>query len=88
MKKKLLACSIFAAFFLTLSNFNLASAEDTERAKQIEEKFKAADKNNDGQLTLEEAKAGMPRVAKGFSRIDADKKGFVTLDQIKAMSGN
>jgi hypothetical protein len=36
-------------------------------------------------LTLEEAKAGMPRIASAFSKIDVDKKGYVTLDQIKAM---
>ena len=47
--------------------------------------FSAADKDGNGRLTLEEAKAGMPRVAKNFDRIDKDKKGYVTLDQIKAM---
>ena len=57
-----------------------------KRDLEIEERFKAADKNHDGRLTLEEAKAGMPRVAKNFDRIDADKKGYVTLDQIKAMA--
>ena len=28
----------------------------------------------------------MPRVAKNFDRIDKDKKGYVTLDEIKAAS--
>ncbi len=54
--------------------------------KQIDEKFAAADVNHDGKLTLEEAKAGMPRVAKNFDKIDADKKGYITADQIKAMA--
>ena len=36
-------------------------------------------------LTLPEATAGMPRIAKNFARIDKDKKGFVTLEQIKSM---
>jgi Ca2+-binding EF-hand superfamily protein len=54
--------------------------------KQVDEKFAAADVNHDGKLTLEEAKAGMPRVAKNFDKIDADKKGYVTADQIKAMA--
>lgn len=35
-------------------------------------------------MTLEEAQAGMPRVAKNFAEIDKDKKGYVTLDEIKA----
>ena len=43
-----------------------------------------ADPNHDGKLTLEEAKAGMPRVAKNFDRIDVDKKGYITLDQLQA----
>jgi hypothetical protein len=27
----------------------------------------------------------LPRIASAFSKIDVDKKGYVTLDQIKAM---
>ena len=64
-------------------NAQLAQA-DAKQDKEIEEKFKAADKDHDGKLTLEEAKAGMPRVAKGFDKIDKDKKGYITVDQIKA----
>lgn len=48
--------------------------------------FSAADKDNNGRLTLEEAKAGMPRIATNFDKIDRDKKGYVTLDQIKAIA--
>ena len=48
----------------------------------IERGLRCAD---NGKLTLEEAKAGMPRVASAFSKIDVDNKGYVTLDQIKAM---
>jgi Ca2+-binding EF-hand superfamily protein len=51
---------------------------------EVTAKFKAADKNGDGQLTLEEAKAGMPRIAKNFDKLDVDKKGYLTLDQILA----
>jgi hypothetical protein len=49
-------------------------------------RFAAADKNKDGKLTLDEAKAGMPRVAKGFAMIDSGHQGFVTLAQIKAFA--
>lgn len=73
----LLACLVMVS---------VAQADDSAKSKQIEDKFKLADKNGDGQLTLEEAKAGMPRVAKGFDKIDVDKKGYVTVDQIKAMA--
>jgi Ca2+-binding EF-hand superfamily protein len=61
------------------------TATQASEIKQAEERFAAADKNADGKLTLEEAKAGMPRIASSFSKIDVDKKGYVTLDQIKAM---
>ena len=74
---------ILLACFVMVS---VAQADDSAKSKQIEDKFKLADKNGDGQLTLEEAKAGMPRVAKGFDKIDVDKKGYVTVDQIKAMA--
>jgi Ca2+-binding EF-hand superfamily protein len=53
-------------------------------AKQIQERFLAADKNGDGQLSREEAKSGMPRVSERFEEIDAGGKGFVTLNDLKA----
>jgi Ca2+-binding EF-hand superfamily protein len=49
----------------------------------LEHRFKAANTTNDGKLTLEQAKAGMPRVAKNFDKIDTEKNGYVTLQQVK-----
>jgi hypothetical protein len=43
--------------------------------------FKKADKDNDGTLDRNEAKA-MPRVAKNFDAIDVDKDGTVSLDEV------
>jgi Ca2+-binding EF-hand superfamily protein len=43
--------------------------------------FKKADKDSDGTLDKEEAKA-MPRVAKNFDAIDTDKDGTVSLDEV------
>ncbi|CAN4265775.1 hypothetical protein MCERHM31_00078 [Methylophilaceae bacterium] len=71
---------------VSFSMASLAQADNSAIAKEITARFKAADKNADGQLSLEEAKAGMPRVAKGFDRIDVEKKGYVTLAQIIAMA--
>lgn len=51
--------------------------------EKMEAAFKAADKDGDGTLDREEAKA-MPRIAKHFDRIDADKSGTVSLDEIGA----
>jgi len=54
-----------------------------EHHEKLETAFKKADKDNDGTLDKEEAKA-MPRVAKNFDAIDADKDGTVSLDELKA----
>ena len=58
-----------------------------ELAKQVQERFAAADKNADGQLSREEAQSGMPRVFERFDEIDAGGKGFVTLDDLRARFG-
>lgn len=67
---------------------SLSQNIDPKRDALIEERFKAADKNGDGKLTLEEAKAGMPRVAANFDRIDIQKLGYITVDQIKKMAAS
>ncbi len=76
------------ALVLTLTALPLTVRADAKQDKEIEEKFQAADKDHDGKLTLAEAKAGMPRIAKGFDKIDKDKKGFVTVEQIKAFAAS
>lgn len=64
---------------------NFAHAElSSFKSKMIDQKFADADTNHDGKLTLEEAKAGMPKVAENFDKIDSQHKGYVTLAQIKA----
>ncbi len=83
VNKMTLISAVLGLASLTIS-FSSA-AEDSEKVKQLEEKFKAADKNADGKLTLDEAKDGMPRVAKAFDKIDTQKNRYITLDQIKAV---
>jgi EF hand len=76
-----------AAFtLLMLAVLGTAYAQESRTDREIDERFAAADKNKDGKLTLEEAKAGMPRVAANFQRIDTQKKGYVTAAEIKAMA--
>jgi Ca2+-binding EF-hand superfamily protein len=48
---------------------------------RMEGRFRKADTDSDGSLTRDEAKA-MPRVAKNFDVIDADKSGTVTEKEI------
>ena len=71
---------------LMLAVLGTAYAQESRTDREIDERFAAADKNRDGKLTLEEAKAGMPRVAANFQRIDTQKKGYVTAAEIKAMA--
>jgi Ca2+-binding EF-hand superfamily protein len=84
---------VFAA---VLSSFAVSSfAQTTEPAPatggkgerfaaKLDEKFKGADANGDGQLTKDEMTKGMPRMASHFDEIDTNKDGFVTEDEIKA----
>ena len=70
------------------ANVYAADPPLTGRAKEIAERFAAADKNHDGKLTLAEAKAGMPRIYEAFDKIDTDKKGYLTLEQIQEVAKN
>ena len=47
-------------------------------------RFQAADKNADGKLSPEEAKA-MPMVAEHFTHLDTNKDGSVSIDEIAAV---
>lgn len=49
-----------------------------------EERFVLANTTQDGQLTLAQAKAGYPLVARRFADIDKGSKGFVTADDLRA----
>jgi Ca2+-binding EF-hand superfamily protein len=76
---KVLCC---ACLTLSFSVF----ADDAKLNQELAAKFKAADVNHDGKLTLAEAKVGMPRVAAHFSDIDTQNRGYVTLEQITNMA--
>lgn len=52
----------------------------------IDSRFAASDTNKDGRLTKAEAEAGgMDRVVANFTKLDTQKRGYVTVAQIKAM---
>lgn len=71
---------------LSLALAPAAQAQSYDMAlSHLTSKFKAADKNGDGKLSLQEAKdGGMTRVVANFKTIDADKDGYVTFAQLKA----
>ena len=83
----LLALAASAASFAQSDEHPKAAPEAHDhqmRAQRMAERFKSADTNHDGKLTLEEAQAGMPMVAKHFEEIDTAKTGSVTLEQVMA----
>ena len=75
-----------AALFLALctgtASANHHSDDDDHRA-HMADRFKAADKDGNGRLDPEEAKA-LPRVAKNFDRLDTDKDGSVSQAELAA----
>ncbi len=70
---------------LLVPAFALADSADKSGEKQsrMEEQFKKADKDHDGTLTKDEAKA-MSHVYKNFDAMDTDKDGTVSMDEIRA----
>ena len=52
--------------------------------RQWQEAFDAANTAHDGHLTLVQAQAGMPGIARNFDAIDAAHHGYVTKDEIRA----
>ncbi len=56
-------------------------------AGSVEAHFAAANTTHDGHLTRQQAElADWPRVAKHFSEIDSDNKGWITAEQIHAFN--
>ncbi len=77
--------TVTALAFATVASAQTPTASQEKQIKDAEERFASADKNADGKLTLEEAKAGMPRIASNFKKIDTNNDGFVTIEEIKVM---
>lgn len=78
MKKTVLTVCVVS----TLSTASAAFAQ-TPMEQKIAARFAVADADHDGKLTLSEAKAGMPMVARHFDEIDTAHAGYVTLAQIE-----
>jgi Ca2+-binding EF-hand superfamily protein len=75
--------TILAAFGTALSLSAVAPAIADHHGEKLNEAFKKADKDNDGTLDKEEAKA-MKGVSMHFEEIDFDKDGTVSMEEITA----
>ena len=57
----------------------------TDREERSEQRFKQADRNNDGRLTLEEMEAARAaRRAERFAKMDTNRDGGVTREELQA----
>jgi len=54
-----------------------------EMKEKMEQRFKDADTNADGQLSLDEVQAKMPRLAERFAALDTDKNGQLSKDELR-----
>lgn len=60
-----------------------ATAVPAQMVGRLTKAFQKADKNQDGALTLAEAKAGTPsKLWKNFDKIDTNKSGTITLAEV------
>jgi hypothetical protein len=63
----------------------LTQQEKDQARKKYEDRFRAADKNNDGGLSRTEARAGgFDGIEKNFTAMDANRDGKVTLEERRA----
>jgi Ca2+-binding EF-hand superfamily protein len=58
-------------------------ARRTAMKEKFAADFKAADKNGDGGLSKDEA-AALPRIAQHFDKLDTNKDGVVTQEELQA----
>ena len=59
-------------------------ARRSARQAQAAERFRHADADGDGVVSRAEAEAHAPRLAKKFDRIDTDRDGRLTPDELRA----
>ena len=59
-----------------------ATKEAKHRRMSWQQRFAQANTAHDGHLTLQQAEAGYKTVARHFRQIDAEKKGYVTVEDV------
>lgn len=59
-------------------------AAGSHARRGAEQHFADANTSHDGRLTLDQAKLGFKSIARSFAQIDVNRRGYVTLDDIRA----
>lgn len=57
-----------------------------EQKQALQERLRSADSNGDGVIDKAEADAKLPRIAKNFDRLDSDRDGKLSPEELKAMA--
>lgn len=57
-----------------------------EMRNSAKDRLRAADANQDGYIDRAEADASLPRVAKAFDRLDANKDGKLTVEEVQQVA--
>jgi hypothetical protein len=84
----LLVCGVAACGMATGGRALAQSGTDQgapSRGQEMMERLRAANTTHDGRLTLEQARAAnLTPIVRHFSEIDADHKGYLTIQDIRA----
>ena len=84
MRKPLFLLMLLASF--TASAQAPAAHPDAKLKREWEQRFRAADADRSRSLDRKEAAAGLPKVlARNFDRIDTDRSGGITPEELWAM---
>jgi EF hand len=75
--------TIFAATLIIISTAFVSVANAAPRSDEIKAKMQKIDADGDGKFSREES-AKYKGIAKDFDKIDANKDGFLTKDEMKA----
>lgn len=67
-----------------ITSDELRAFHQKHRGQRAAAFFKKVDTDGDGRISRAEAQAGAPRLAEHFDDIDANKDGFITMDEMKA----
>lgn len=84
MKNALTFC--LACALLAVSLHAVAQQLTPAQKQAMEDRLRAADSNGDGLISKPEADAKLPRIAKNFAKLDLNRDGVLSPDELKAVA--